>query len=153
MKKLFLIGFLLMSQAVLSQNTKKENLRMLIESFFEAFHLQDTVKLRSFAHPDIVLQSISVSKGGVTKLTTDSYSGFLQGIGKIAETTTFEEKLQDFEISIYGEMAHVSTPYSFYLNEKFSHCGVNSFQLMKVEDQWKIIYLVDTRKKTGCQEN
>ncbi|HEY9183805.1 MAG TPA: nuclear transport factor 2 family protein [Salegentibacter sp.] len=153
MKKLFLIGLFLMGQSVWSQNADKKDLRTYIETFFEAFHLQDTVKLRSFAHPDIVLQSISVSEEGVSKLTTDSYSGFLKGISSIPETTNFEEELLDFEISVYGKMAHVSTPYSFYLDGEFSHCGVNSFQLMQVEDQWKIIYLVDTRKKTGCQKN
>jgi hypothetical protein len=47
-------------------------------------------------------------------------------------------------------MAAIWTEYSFYLGDKFSHCGVNSFQLFKDETGWKIIYIVDTRRKEGC---
>ena len=43
------------------------------------------------------------------------------------------------------------TPYSFFLNDTFSHCGVNNFQLLKKEGEWKIIYLIDTRRKEGCE--
>lgn len=153
MKKLFLISFLCMCQIGWSQNSEKENLKGFVEDFFEAFHRQDTVKLRSFAHQDAVLQSISVSEEGETKLTTESYSKFLKGIVSIPETTRFEEVLHDFEISVHGKMANVSTPYFFYLDGEFSHCGVNSFQLMQVEEDWKIIYLVDTRQETGCKKN
>lgn len=153
MKKLFLISFLLVCQPGWSQNAEKENLKDFVEDFFEAFHQQDTIKLKSFAHQDAVLQSISVSEERDTKLTTESYSKFLIGIASIPETTKFEEVLHDFEIFVHGKMANVSTPYSFYLDGEFSHCGVNSFQLMQVEEKWKIIYLVDTRQKTGCREN
>ena len=47
-------------------------------------------------------------------------------------------------------MANVWTAYSFYFDGKFSHCGVNSFQLLKEAGEWKIFYLVDTRRKEGC---
>ena len=36
---------------------------------------------------------------------------------------------------------------SFGLMDNFSHCGVNSFQLFNDNGQWKIIYLIDTRRK------
>jgi hypothetical protein len=38
-------------------------------------------------------------------------------------------------------------PYQFYIGDKFSHCGVNSFQLVKLQGQWKIQYLIDTQEK------
>lgn len=38
-------------------------------------------------------------------------------------------------------------------NGNFSHCGVNSFQLFHDNGQWKIIYLIDTRQRTGCGVN
>ena len=33
------------------------------------------------------------------------------------------------------------------INEKLSHSGVNAFTLFKEKDSWKIIYLIDTRRK------
>ncbi len=50
-------------------------------------------------------------------------------------------------------MANAWTPYEFWYNGNFSHCGVNSFQLIKKDEKWKIIYLVDTRRKEGCLSN
>ena len=42
------------------------------------------------------------------------------------------------------------TPYKFYVGEKFSHCGVNSFQLVKIRGEWKIQYIIDTRRRQNC---
>jgi hypothetical protein len=47
-------------------------------------------------------------------------------------------------------IASVWTPYAFYFEGKFSHCGVNSFQLMNVQGKWKITMITDTRRKTDC---
>lgn len=152
MKFLFLIFLLLFSSLSFAQITsEEESAKKLVVEFFEAFHSQDTVKLRSFAHQDVVLQSIAVSEENEARLTTYSYSDLLKRIASFPETTKFKEVIHDYEISIHGKLANVSTPFSFFLNGEFSHCGVNSFQLMKVQEEWKIIYLVDTRKKL-CEE-
>ena len=52
-----------------------------------------------------------------------------------------------FDIKIDGNMANAWTPYEFWFDGNFSHCGINSFQLIKEDKTWKIIYLVDTRRK------
>jgi hypothetical protein len=59
----------------------------------------------------------------------------------------FQEKILSYNIQIDGAMAQVWAPYEFYLNEKFSHSGVNAFTLFKEKDEWKIIYLIDTRRR------
>jgi hypothetical protein len=41
--------------------------------------------------------------------------------------------------------------YGFFLGDQFSHCGVNSFQLVRTEDGWKTIHLIDTRQQAGCE--
>lgn len=124
----------------------------LVKKFFEAFHAQDSTDLTSFAHKDAVLQSVSVSSEENSTLTTTAYSDFVKTIIAIPPETKFEEKLHDFYVRINGNLANVTTPYSFYLNGKISHCGVNSFQLMKDNGKWKIINLVDTRRKTDCDK-
>ena len=59
----------------------------------------------------------------------------------------FQEKLLSFSIQIDGSMAHAWTPYEFYINEKLSHKGINAFTLFKENELWKIIYIIDTRRK------
>jgi hypothetical protein len=152
MKKLLLISLFLIYQGAWSQkSTETENLQGLIESFFEAFHVQDSTELKKFAHPEIKMQSVAIDAEGNTRLSTEDYSAFLKSIASIPNSTKFKEKLHGFEININGIIANVSTPYSFYLDDELSHCGVNTFQLMKAKGEWKIIYLVDTRSKLGCE--
>jgi hypothetical protein len=50
-----------------------------------------------------------------------------------------------------GHLASVFTPYSFYVKGKLSHCGANSFQLVKQNTEWKIQYIIDTRRKDNCK--
>lgn len=126
--------------------------RQTIETFFSAFHHQDSTSLRDLTHSNVSMQSISTNAEGETKISTESFDNFLKSILSIPESTKYEEKLHSFDIRINGVLANVITPYSFYVNGNLSHCGVNSFQLFKELGEWKIIYIVDTRIKEGCKE-
>ena len=145
----FLFGYSIASN---SQNSDVEYVKNTINEFFEAFHKQDTTAMKSMAKGDILMQSISVNKEGKTVLNENSYEDFLRNIASIPKDRSFEEKLLDYSIQIDGKMANAWTPYEFWYIEKLSHCGVNSFQLIKENDnKWKIIYLVDTRRREGCK--
>jgi hypothetical protein len=50
-------------------------------------------------------------------------------------------------IRIDASLAIVWAPYEFYYKGKYSHKGVDSFQLVRVNGVWKIQYLIDTRRK------
>jgi len=132
--------------------TKDENNspQQMVEDFFKAFHAQDTLKLKGFAAENAKLQSVFLNAEGNTKLSTSDYSEFVKSIGSIPAENTFEEVLHDYRIERNGLLATVTTPYSFYYNGKLSHCGVNSFQLVKFNAEWKIVYLIDTRIKKDC---
>lgn len=132
------------SQSKDSENTPKK----MVEDFFTAFHQQDTVKLEEFAIESTQLQSISIDAEGNTELHTDSYQKFLKGIASIPKDATFQEKLHEFRVEENnGALATVTTPYTFYYNGNRTHCGVNSFTLVKLNGKWKISYLIDTRTK------
>lgn len=152
MYRLLLILILTFSLNSNAQEPENEQVKTSIIEFFEAFHKQDTTALKALAKGNIKMQSISVNKEGQTVLTETDYSEFLASIASIPKDTMFEEKLFGFNIQIDGNMANAWTPYAFWYHGKLSHCGVNSFQLIKEEDRWKIIYLVDSRRKEGCND-
>ena len=129
-----------------AQNSDYSEIKQTIEDFFEGFHAQDSLKILKTVHADIKMQSIDSRRGSEVNLETSKFEDFLNSILSIPETVSFNEKILDYEIKVDGEMAHAWTPYEFYLNAKLSHTGVNSFQLFKDVDDWKIIYVVDTRK-------
>jgi hypothetical protein len=135
-----------------AQKSEEEQVKATIIEFFDAFHKQDTVKLKAMAKDEITLQSIAVNKEGKTVLQESEYANFVRSIASIPKDRTFEEKLLSFSIQVDGKMANAWTPYEFWYNGNFSHCGVNSFQLIKEDATWKILYLVDTRRREGCQD-
>lgn len=133
--------------AGLSSNAQKQDVQKAIESFFVAFHHKDTIKLKSVCSDKLILQSISESVTKGNKLSEENIKEFYKSIASIPSNLKFEEKILNYNIQIDGSMAHVWTPYEFYLNDKLSHSGVNAFTLFKEKDSWKIVYLIDTRRK------
>lgn len=139
------------SIAAVQNQMDKDAAVKLVEDFFVAFHKQDTLKLREFAHPDIEMRSIAVDSSGNSTIKSVAYSNFLKSMYAIPTSTIFEERLNAIAVYANGELGNVLTPYTFFINGKLSHCGVNSFQLLKVDKEWKIINIVDTRKNEGCE--
>ena len=154
MKKICILLAMLVGLSAFSQETIEEaEAKKVVTDFFEAFHKQDSVALRNLAHPTIKMQSISTNAEGIVQVSTVSYGNFLKSITSIPSTTKFEEKLHSFNVQVNGPLANVVTEYSFLVNDKMSHCGVNSFILVKEDEDWKITYIIDTRKKEGCNSS
>jgi len=131
----------------LSSNAQKQEVQKCIESFFEGFHQRDSTKIKLVCSDKMILQSISESTMKGNKLSDESAKEFYKSIASIPSNMKFQEKILSYTIQIDGTMAHVWTPYEFYLNDKLNHSGVNAFTLFKEKDSWKIIYLIDTRRK------
>ena len=145
--------FLLFGTFAIAQNSyEEEKIKEVVNTFFDGFHTRDSTIMKSVFYEDPVVQTIAKTKEGETKLVNEELEKVLKGIVSIPLETTFKEVLHDYVIKIDGEMANAWTPYSFYLNDSFSHCGVNSFQLLKQNGAWKIIYLIDTRRREGCED-
>lgn len=94
----------------------------------------------------MILQSITENEKG-TLLSQEKPAAFYKSIASIPLNLKFQEKILRYSIQIDGAMAHVWTPYEFYVNGALSHTGVNAFTLFKKDNHWQIIYLIDTRRK------
>ncbi len=126
--------------------------KQTIETFFEGFHKGDTTLMKSVMVDKFTTQTAYKNKEGKDVLVTDNSTKLINAIGKRPTEQKWDERLLDFKIQVDGNMANAWTPYEFWFNGNFSHCGVNSFQLFKDNGTWKIIYLIDTRRKKGCQD-
>lgn len=151
MYKTFLL-LLLLPLAVNAQTHNESDVRQAIDDFFEYFHQQDTVTLRTMLADDVQLRSISRNRAGEIQMRAQPMDNFLASLASIPDTLSFQEKLLDYEIAIDGDMATAWTPYEFYLGGNFSHCGVNAFQLFHDGSGWRIIALADTRRRAGCKD-
>lgn len=125
---------------------QNQEIQKVIDTFFEGFHAKDTLKMHSVCADKMILQSITESAKG-NKLSEETTKEFYNAIAAIPANFNFQEKLISYFIQVDGAMAQVWTPYEFYSNGKLSHKGVNAFTLFKENGIWKIIYIIDTRRK------
>ena len=130
----------------------KEQVKQVIETFFDGFHKQDSSIIKSTVADRIVLQTTGKDQEGKTRFREEEFSKFLTSICSIPDSVKFQEKLTSFSIQVDRTMANAWVGYEFWLNDTFSHCGINSFQLVDFDGEWKIIYLIDTRGRTGCSD-
>lgn len=122
-----------------------------VDDFFKSFHAQDSVGMKKIVDSSIVLQTIGSGKDGIQHLRNENFDDLIRSITSIPDSVQFEERILEYSVQIDGAMANAWTPYEFWLNNEFHHCGVNSFQLFKDKGTWKIIYLIDTRRREGCE--
>lgn len=149
MKTIVTICMICFGFTAFSQNSEIE-VKNAVETFFVGFHEQDSTIINQVVTKDIILQSIGRTKDGKATVRNEDFNQFITSIVSIPKDQKFEEKILSFNIQIDGNLANVWTPYEFWFNGAFSHCGVNSFQLVKMDDVWKIVYLIDTRRKENC---
>lgn len=143
----FLLMLLLSWLGFAQKETQEAKVKQTIENFFEGFHARDTLSIKQTASASPFMQTVGMDKQGNPLLQTVGFSGFLKQIASIPIEKKIEERLLSFNIQVDGNMAHAWTPYEFYVDGNFSHCGVNSFQLFNDAGDWKIIYIIDTRRK------
>ncbi|MEG0926981.1 nuclear transport factor 2 family protein [Chryseobacterium sp.] len=136
---------LLISISAFGQQNK--DIEKPIRNLFLGMKNADTELIKSAFADNAVLQTIT--KDGTVK--SDSIQDFVASVSKFSKDD-LEERIIIEAIHTDGGLASVFTPYSFYLKGKFSHCGANSFQLVKQNEEWKIQYIIDTRRKDNCKE-
>ncbi|MFS4457001.1 nuclear transport factor 2 family protein [Maribacter sp. 2304DJ31-5] len=152
MKCVLSICLLFILNTMMAQTSDQAAVQKTIESFFNAFHAQDSLAMKSSVSPNVILQTIGKTKEGKQYLRTENFDDLVHSITRIPDSISFQERITDYNIQIDGAMANAWTSYEFWLNDKFHHCGANSFQLFKEENDWKIIYLIDTRRREGCKQ-
>ncbi|MGB6152311.1 MAG: nuclear transport factor 2 family protein [Pricia sp.] len=150
MKNLIKYVLCLLFVGAYAQESEETAVQKTIESFFEGFHRQDSMRIKEVVSDDLVMRRISIDSSGTASIRKQGFADFLQAIVSIPKSTQFKEIIKSYSIQIDGPMAHAWTPYEFIRNGEFSHCGVNSFQLFKDGENWKIIYILDTGRKDGC---
>lgn len=144
MRQLFILLFFGFSVGVFAQ--EETAIKQSISVFFEGLQTGDTLKIQTVCHKDMKLQSIMEKNTGGA-LSFQSNSEFYKSIATIPKNIKIEERLLSYKIQVDGSMAHVWTPYEFYVNEKQSHIGTNSFTLLLENNSWKIVHIIDTRRK------
>ena len=152
MSRIIVLLVLLVTVNVVAAQQKEEEkaIKNVIETFFEGLHKGDSTIMKKTLHKEIKIQTTATNPKGERLLKTEDRQQLLINIAKKKPTDVYLEKLLSYDIKVDGNLASVWTPYEFYYNGNFSHCGANSFQLFNNNATWEIIYLVDMRRRGNC---
>jgi hypothetical protein len=147
--KLFLLVLTFSITKAFSQS-EEDAVKASINQLFEGMRKTDTTLMRSTFSADGTLQSAIVTRDGKTKVIQEPIDSFMAAVGR-PHKEIYDERISYDVIKIDGPLAIVWAPYSFYIGDKLSHCGVDSFQLVKIDGKWKIQYIIDTRRRENCK--
>ena len=146
---LFLLLLITAGSAVHAQ-TATDSVKSVINKMFTGMKESDTMLVKTCFTEGAILQTFAKNKQGETIITTETVSDFAKIIATIPKGAA-DEQIVFKDLKIDGPMAAVWTPFKLYFNGKFYSCGVNSFQLVRINDEWKIQYILDTRRKNNCE--
>jgi hypothetical protein len=139
----FLLG--IAARPAPAQATKAEVVTV-VKSMFEALAKGDTAAMRSYFHADGRIIQTGTREGAPFN-RVNPLNAFLQSIGgAVAAGKKLEERIFDPEVKIDDNLGHVWSRYEFLVDGKQSHCGVDSYHLVRTTGGWKIIEIVDTQR-------
>ena len=147
--KYFLILLTVLVYGNASAQTAEDSVKVVINKMFTGMKNADPELLKACFADSMVLQTISKNKEGKLIIVNENPADFIDFIRKEAVGNA-DERITFDVVKVDGPLAIAWTPYKFYYKGQFSHCGVNSFQLVRFYGEWKIQYIIDTRRKTGC---
>jgi hypothetical protein len=149
MRKLLFLSFIVCLSVTAKAQSEDDAIKAAVNLFFQGMKNADPAMIESSFADSAVLQTIMVNKEGKTIVRTDNKQLVASSVSRF-KAGDLDEQIVFETIKSDGLLATVWTPYKFYAKGKFSHCGTNSFQLVKQSGVWKIQYVIDTRRKEGC---
>ena len=147
---LILLTATIFISAITKAQSAEDSVKAVVNQLFSAMKNIDVTKLKDAFADGAVLQTISRKQDGSFFVQDEKINDFAESIGK-AKKDSLDEQIVFETIKIDGPLASVWAPYKFYYAGKFSHCGVDSFQLVRINGRWKIQFLIDTRRRQGCE--
>jgi ketosteroid isomerase-like protein len=145
---IILTGFLTVpAQSIkkVDKNTGEKAAAAVADNLFAAMRAKNFEAIRALftAEGQLVAVDKPRSGEGISKTRVFKAEAFAKMISE-AKGAEFIEKMPEKEVRIDGDFALVTGRYTFHVGEKFSHCGVNSFHLVKTETGWKIANAAST---------
>jgi aryl carrier-like protein len=115
-----------------------------VDALFAAMAKHDVDASRRLILPGASF--VVVLPDGTVKIEPDT--GYLDALGKHKEA--FRERIRDAQVTVQDNLAQVWAPYDFHVDGKLSHCGIDSFSLVRNADGWRVVGVSYTVQKVGC---
>lgn len=132
-----------------AQSADEKAVLATVQRMFDGMRAADSTMVRSVFAVGARFAAID-ARNGPAALKFDPVDGWLSGIAKSARR--WDEQVYDVQVRVDGDMAQVWAPYTFYLDQKVRHCGVDAMELLKDATGWKVTQLSDTQRRENCRD-
>jgi Domain of unknown function (DUF4440) len=145
---LFAIIFSLFISNAFAQNARNEDIKAASEipdRLFAAMQAKNAEAIRALFTVEGQLVAVDKPRDGkgISKTRVFTAEAFAKMISE-AKGADFIEKMPNKDVRLAGDLATVSGRYTFYVGDKFSHCGTNIFNLVRTETGWRIANAAST---------
>ena len=120
-----------------------------VEQMFEGMRTANPAMVRSVFADDARF-AVLAEADGRQSVRAQSVDGWIDAIGDSGGS--WNEQIYDLDVRVDGTMASVWAPYTFYLDGAISHCGINSIELLRDGEGWKVTQISDTRRREDCPD-
>jgi hypothetical protein len=129
-----------------AQDDKKEVVSV-VNKLFEGMAARDAGVISSTMTPDAKL--VAAQDGQISSAITRDQ--FAERIG--ANKSRVVERIWNPTVLVRGRIAVVWADYDVYVADKFGHCGIDAFTLLKTDAGWRISGIQYTSETQGCKPN
>ncbi len=119
----------------------------VVRELFDHMRAGDAQAMSSLMHESVRLVTTS-ERDGVPVAQVVPVSAWLESVAEA--DAELDERLYHLDVRVAGGLATVWTGYELLVDGRFSHCGVDAFQLVDTAHGWQILQVTDTRQTEGC---
>lgn len=125
----------------------------VVTNVFTGMRTRDTTLMRGQFHPSATMRSAAWDRTARAVIEEDGVNDWLTGVAGAPAALVLDERLGPPVIHVDGNLATLWVYYEFWAGDRFSHCGADVFTLGRTAEGWKIVFVADSRRRTGCAQN
>ena len=119
-----------------------------VDRLFGALASKDRAALLAAVVPDGRATAASTDAAGTRRVVSSDWPAFADRL--VAVPGRLSERLIDPHVHVEGDIAMIWSRYEFERDGAFSHCGVDHFDLVRMDGRWRVLNLTWTQQTSGC---
>lgn len=151
MREIFLALLLITAAPAAAQHAEEADraaVMATVDQLFGALASKDRAALLGAVVAEGRATSAGVDPAGRPHIDSTDWTTFADRLTR--STEQYRERLIDPHVHVEGDIAMIWSRYEFERNGAFSHCGIDHFDLVRIEGRWRVLNLTWTRQTQGC---
>lgn len=130
-----------------SAQTDEDAVLAVAQQVFDGINTGNGDLIRSAMLPDAFLVA-TMTRDGEPFANVTKASDFASQVESSSDT--YHERMFETTVHIQEGVALIWATYDFHFNGAFSHCGIDTFSLVRTVDGWKVASITYTVEPEGC---